>query len=86
VNPQELKHRIAFGERQWEWCRLKVLQNQLEAQLLLTKGEDDKAKHKLEVAERYIEFLDECNASIDGNRRSLEPSQEDLLRDGVPLG
>lgn len=77
MSPTELRHRIAFGERQHEHFLRRVVQAQLWAQVAVAMGDLDAARSHLDCAKRHMDFVSDCNDAIDASRRALEPGDGD---------
>lgn len=85
MSPAELRHRIAYGERQHDHFMARAGQAHLLAQLAIAEGRYDAAKDHLACAKRHLDFVADCNDSIDGHRRKLEPGDGDTLSES-PAG
>lgn len=72
LSDREHRHRLAYAERHHEYLRLRVIQAQIRASIAMAHGEDDKAMDQLQIAQNYIEFMDDCNHTIDIHRRALD--------------
>lgn len=71
MDKQEHAHRLAFAERQFELYKLRATQAQLEASYRMALGDHAGANEKLGAARNFLQFLNECNETIDDHRRAI---------------